>query len=659
MDSFEQAVHSVQFLGVDAIERANSGHPGAVMGLAGIGVDIFTRYLRYCPEDPSWANRDRFVLSCGHASMLLYGLLHMAGYGLSLDDLKSFRQGGSRTPGHPERGVTPGVETTTGPLGQGFATAVGMALAGKLAAARVNEPGSALLDYRVFVLASDGDLMEGISAEAASLAGLWKLNNLIVVYDDNKITIDGSTDLSFRENIAQRFEAVGWRTTTIDGHNPAEFRAAMDAAVAGVGVPTLIIARTTIARGSPGKAGKPSAHGSPLGAAEVSATKQACGWPEEPKFHVPEEARALFRARVEQNRKTYQEWQKQLALVSGERKERWLDLATQRLPEDLFEYLIGTAESKADATRILTHKALQRVAARVPCLLGGSADLFASNKTKIESGGAVSAGDFGGRNVYFGIREHAMAAICNGLALSGFFIPFGSTFLIFSDYLRPSLRLAALMGLRVLHVLSHDSVFVGEDGPTHQPLEQTSSLRMIPNLDVLRPADSLEVAAAWTAALERKDGPSVLLTSRQTIPTFDRPAGFSPRDMLRGAYVVRDAKKLDLVILASGSEVPVAIEAAAIIASKKGIGIRVVSVPCWERFEREPAEYREAVLPRGVRRASVEAGTTLFWRGIVGLDGVAIGIDDYAHSAPAELLVEELGLTGPKVAERLLRELAL
>lgn len=627
------------------------------MGLAGIGVELFTGYLRYNPEDADWPNRDRFVLSCGHASMLLYALLHLAGYDLPLDEIKRFRQLGSRAPGHPERGLVPGIETTTGPLGQGFANAVGMALAGKLAAARMNEPGSELIDYRVFVVASDGDLMEGLSAEAASLAGLWKLGNLIAIYDDNGITIDGKTDLSFGEDVALRFQASGWSTQRVDGQDTEAVRKALDAAISETGRPSLILARTTIGCGAATKAGTPGVHGAPLGATEVAASKQACGWPESPAFLVPDEARAPFRAHVARNKKLYEEWQALAAGLSPERQKRWRDLIDAPLPADLLEQLVGALDQRADATRSIASKALQKVAALIPSLVGGSADLFASVKSKITASEPVRADDFTGRNLYFGIREHAMGAICNGLALSGLVLPFGSTFLIFSDYLRPTLRLAALMHLRVLHIFSHDSVFVGEDGPTHQPIEQLGSLRTIPGLDVFRPADAVEVAAAWTSALRRTDGPSVLVTTRQTIPSFERPDGFSPADALRGAYEVRAADSPDLVFLATGSEVPVALEAAAIVEKRKGCRVRVLSVPCWELFQRQPPDYRERLLPRGVRRVSIEAGHTMFWKGVVGLDGIAVGLDEYACSAPAEVLVEELGLTGPRVAERLLAEL--
>ncbi len=657
MDSYEQAVRAVQFLGVDAIEASQSGHPGAVMGLAGAGVDLFTRHLRYNPQDPAWPNRDRFVLSCGHASMLLYGLLHLAGYDLPIEDIKNFRQWGSRAPGHPELHLTPGVETTTGPLGQGLANAVGLAMAAKLAGARVNEPGSTLVDYRVFAIASDGDLMEGISSEAASLAGLWELGNLVVIYDDNGITIDGGTNLSFREDVAKRFEAMGWFAQRVDGHSPQEFRAALDAAVAEAGRPSLIITRTQIGYGSPNKAGKASVHGAPLGAAEAAATKRARDWPEEPSFHVPQEARQLFADRAAQNREVYAQWQRALENASPRQRQCWGELVEQRVPEDLLEQLVAAAPAKADATRSSTSKLLQKAAALVPSLIGGSADLFASVKSKIEDAQPAMPPDYQGRNIYFGIREHAMGAICNGLALSGFFIPFGSTFLIFSDYMRPTLRLASLMKLRVLHVFSHDSIFVGEDGPTHQPLEQLGSLRAIPHLDVFRPADALEAAAAWAHAIQRKDGPTVLVTTRQTVPALERPSGFKGSDMLRGAYVVRNAEAPDLVIIATGSEVAVALEAASILAESRHIAVRVISAPCWELFERQPEDYRAALLPAGVRRAAVEAGHTLFWRAQVGLDGITVGVDDFACSAPAELLAERLGLLGPQVAERILAHL--
>ena len=533
-NAFEEAVRTVQFLSVDGVEKANSGHPGTPMALAGITVDIFTRHLRYNPADPTWPNRDRFVLSCGHASMLLYSVLHLAGYDLPLSELENFRQWGSKTPGHPEFGHTPGVETTTGPLGQGVGNAVGMALSSKMLAARVNTPESTLIDYRVFGLCSDGDLMEGVASEAASIAGHLGLDNLVLVYDDNHITIDGHTDITFSEDVGKRFEAYGWFVQHVDGHDPSEVRAALDKAVAESGRPSLIVARTHIAIGAPHKQDTSAAHGSPLGKEEVEATKSAAGWPLEPTFRIPDDARTLFDERRKDNLPLYEAWQTAAGGLDGERGELWRQLGERVVPDDLFEQLLRAAEQKKDATRSLASKVEQRAAELVPALVGGAADLAASTKTNIKGAGDIARGEFAGRNLHFGIREHGMGAILNGMAVGGCFIPFGSTFLIFSDYMRPSMRLAALMGTQVVYVFTHDSVFLGEDGPTHQAIEQVASLRLIPNLDVVRPADALECAAAWTHALTRREGPTALALTRQKLPPLDRPAGFDPAPAAQG-----------------------------------------------------------------------------------------------------------------------------
>jgi transketolase len=656
-DAFADAVQTVRFLAVDAVEKANSGHPGAPMALAGIAVELFARHLRYVPEAPHWANRDRFVLSCGHASMLLYAVLHLTGYDLSLDDIKNFRQWDSRTPGHPEHGLTPGVETTTGPLGQGFGNAVGMALASKLLANRVNQAGSTLIDYRVFVLASDGDVMEGVCCESASLAGHLGLDNLTVVYDDNHITIDGSTELAFSENVGARFEACGWHVQRVDGHDREQVHAALERASAVTGKPKLIVARTRIAIGAPTKEGTAESHGAALGAKEVEATKRAAGWPLDPTFHVAQSAREAFVSRIEQNRGEYRKWQTAVAELRGERAELWQRLTGRAVPDDIFQQLLGVASAKADATRNHAGKIQQRVAELVPSLVGGSADLAGSAKTTIEKSGDVGRSDFSGRNLHFGVREHAMGAVMNGLALSGAFIPYGSTFLIFSDYMRPAIRLASLMEQQVVFVYSHDSVFLGEDGPTHQPIEQIWALRLIPNLHVYRPADAIESAAAWTHALTRGHAPTAIVLSRQKVPALERPAGFDHQLLLEGAYVLVDAKNPELVLIATGSEVHVAVEAGRIL-SKNGRRVRVVSAPCLEAFAQLPQARQDEVLPPGVRRASIEAGRTTPWRSLVGPDGLTIGIDRFGASAPWEVIAEKLGLTAQKVADRLAAELA-
>jgi len=644
--AFETAVKTVRFLAIDAVEKANSGHPGAPMGLAGIGVEIFTQHLRYVPSDPHWPNRDRFVLSAGHASMLLYSLLHLGGYDVSLDDLKSFRQWGSKTPGHPEVGHTPGVETTTGPLGQGVGNAVGLALAGKMMAARV---GKDIIDYRVYGIAGDGCMMEGISSEAASFAGHHQLGNLILFYDDNKITIDGSTSLTFSEDVGARFEAYGWHVQRIDGHDYAAVRAAIEAAKAETERPSLIQARTHIAFGAPTKHDSSKAHGAPLGAEEVAGTKKAAGW-DFPPFHVPAEARTPFADRVKENEKELAAWKQKVAALSGDALATWQMLSTRSVPSGLLDTLVAAVEPKADATRNIAARVQQKVAELVPSLVGGSADLVESCKTEIKGGGEVGHGEFAGRNLHFGIREHGMGSIVNGLALSGFFLPYGSTFLVFSDYMRPAVRLSALMGQQTVWVYTHDSVLLGEDGPTHQPIEHVASLRLIPNLDVVRPADTLECAAAWAHALERRDGPTALVLSRQKLPVLARAAGFDVAQVSQGAYVLDDAASPDVVLIATGSEVGTAVEAKKILAEKK-IAARVVSAPCWEAFERQPDAVRAAVLPNGVARVAIEAGRTSLWHAVVGEKGLVVGIDRFGASAPAERIAEELGLTAKKIAD--------
>jgi len=652
MNDFDQAVRTVQFLSVDAVEKANSGHPGTPMALAGIAVELFTRHLRYNPTDPAWANRDRFVLSCGHASMLLYSTLHLAGYDLSLDDLKAFRQWGSKTAGHPEYGHAPGIETTTGPLGQGIGNAVGMALASKLLAARLNTPDSTLIDYRVYVLASDGDVMEGVAMEASSVAGHLGLDNLILIYDDNRITIDGSTDITFSEDVGKRYEAQGWSVDKVDGHDPVAVHEAIERAKSVRGKPSLIVARTHIAIGAPTKQDTPAAHGAPLGAAEVAGAKKAAGWPLEPSFHVPADAGAPFRRHVSDVKPAYDAWKKLEASLTGDRAALWKKLSTREVPDDILGELLSATAPAAKATRVLAGVAEQKAAALVPTLVGGSADLAGSTNTTIKDGGDVAPGKFSGRNFHFGIREHGMGAILNGLALSGF-IPFGSTFLIFSDYMRPSIRLAGLMGLQVVYAFTHDSVFLGEDGPTHQPIEQLSSLRLIPNVHVVRPADALECAAAWAHALGRRNGPTVLALSRQNLPVLERPAGFDPKEILGGAYVLSDEGDADLCLIATGSEVALALEAKKLLTAK-GRRVRVVSAPCLEAFLELPKGARDAVLGKGVRRVSIEAGRTTAWQGIVGDGGLCIGIDRFGASAPQAALAQHLGLTAAEVTAKIL-----
>jgi transketolase len=654
MSAFDTAVHTIQFLAADAVEKAASGHPGTPMALAGITTELFSNAMRYQPQDPAWPNRDRFVLSCGHASMLLYSVAHLAGFDVPKEQLTQFRQWESLTPGHPEYGHTAGVETTTGPLGQGISNAVGLALGAKLAGARVNKPDCTLIDYKVYVLASDGDLMEGVASESCSLAGQWGLGNLIVIYDANNITIDGKAELSFSEDVGKRFEAYGWGVAHVDGHAPAEVRAAIEAARRDESRPSLIVARTHIGIGCPTKQDSPKAHGSPLGKDEIRGAKQAAGWPAEPDFYTPAEAYTPFKEHVARVRPEYDAWQERMAKLSAEQRAAY-DAVFKVAPKDLLTALTAKADTKTDATRSSGGKMLQFASELVSNLISGAADLAASTKTDLAGTTFVSKGSFGGRNLRFGVREHGMGSIANGLALAGF-TPVTSTFLIFSDYMRPPIRLASMMKIQSIYVFTHDSFHVGEDGPTHQPIEQTSSLRLIPGLDVFRPADSLECAAAWALALERKDGPSALLLTRQNLPAIQRGASFKNEDLRQGAYIVSDATDPTLVLIASGSELSLAVDAKVML-EKKGQRVRVVSALCLERFLRQPREVQQRVLGTA-RRISIEAGATALWRGLVGLDGIAIGLDHFGASAPAEILAEKFGFTAQAVTDRVLSAIA-
>jgi transketolase len=650
----QKAVRTIAMLSVDGVEKANSGHPGAPMGLAGIAFEIFTRHLRYDPKDPAWPDRDRFVLSCGHASMLLYSTLHLAGYDVSLEDLKSFRQWGSKTPGHPEAHVTPGVETTTGPLGQGIANAVGIAASIKMLAARFDGV-APVSTARVFGICSDGDVMEGVAAEAGSLAGHLGLDNLIFFYDDNKITIDGKTDLAFSEDVGKRYEAYGWYVQHIDGHNHDEIRAALDRAVAEPSRPSLIVARTHIGFGSPNKQDTSKAHGEPLGANEIALTKERFGWPLEPAFHVPDDVRAVFAERAADGEMAHSEWRERFAAIerNPDAIALWRKLVGREVPADLFEKLCAAAPAKSAATRVQAGVVEQKAAELVPSLVGGSADLNPSTKTFIEGSKAVSKSDFSGRNLHFGIREHAMGSFMNGMALADGFIPFGSTFLVFSDYMRPAIRLAALSHLQSIFVFTHDSVYLGEDGPTHQPVEHFWALRIIPNVDVVRPCDALECAMAWTHALTRRTGPTVMALSRQKLENVPRAADFDPKAMLRGAYAIADSSgEPTLVIIATGSEVEVALAAKTALEAR-GERVRVVSAPCWSLFERQDEAYRNALLPRGIARVAIELGISAPWLGVVGEGGLVIGHDAFGASAPDKVLQQKFGFTPEAVVSRI------
>ena len=654
-DQLRLGANTLRMLAVDAIEKANSGHPGLPMGAADYAFILWHDFLSFNPNDPNWPNRDRFILSAGHGSMLLYGLLHLFGFDLPMEQLQNFRQWGSATPGHPEAGHTPGVEVTTGPLGQGFANGVGMGIAARMVADRFNDEACKLIDHKIYALVSDGDLMEGISSEAASLAGHLKLGNLIYIYDDNGITIEGSTELAFSEDIKKRFEACGWYVQRINGHDYEQIRDALDAARHEKEKPSLIIAKTHIACGSPNKHDSPQAHGSPLGPQEVTATCKNLNWPVTP-FYIPPEVADICRQRVEALKANYEKWQQDFEAWrkrSPSKAALWDRMQRKDVPADIAKTLLVTVPPEAAATRSLSGKALQKIAELVPSLAGGSADLSPSTNTDIKNSQSIGADAFNGRNLHFGIREHAMGAMINGMARYGFFIPYGSTFLVFSDYCRPAIRLSALMKQQVIYVFTHDSIFLGEDGPTHQPVEQLSALRLIPGLAVIRPADAVEVAMAWAAALQKKDGPTALILTRQKVPVIQRRTGFSPDEILRGGYIVSEFGAIPkLTILATGSEVGLAVDAAKLLLAEN-IPSRVVSVPCLENFLNQPEDYKNSVLGNDAIKVAVEAGRGALWHQLTGDNELVIGIETFGASAPDKVLAEKYGLTPALVAERI------
>jgi transketolase len=649
-----QCADTIRFLSVDAVEKANSGHPGLPMGAADCAFALWGNFLSFNPEDPCWPNRDRFILSAGHGSMLLYSLLHLFGYDLSLDELINFRQWGSKTPGHPEFGHTAGVEVTTGPLGQGFANGVGMAIASKMAEERFNTHDFSPINHTVYALVGDGDLQEGISYEAAALAGHLKLGNLVYIYDSNSITIEGKTDLAWSENVAGRFGACGWQVQEIDGHNYEQITAAIAVAKADKERPSIIIAETHIAFGSPARQDSSSAHGSPLGKDEIAATRANLGW-QYGSFEIPDEVRDTCKLRIDELKQNYSAWQRGFEgwhAANPEKSKMWDEMWHKHLPVNLSDELLAVVSGKDGATRALSGTVLQRAASLIPSLAGGSADLSPSNNSDIKGSASVQAGAFGGRNLHFGIREHAMGAVINGMALYGCFIPYGATFLVFSDYCRPSVRLSALMNLQSIYIFTHDSFFVGEDGPTHQPIEHVASLRLIPGLQVIRPADGVETALAWQAALQYS-GPTALILTRQKLPVIARKASFTPADVLKGGYIVASPEGApDVVIMASGSEVHVAVEAAEIM-STSGIKARIVSIPCLETFLSQSTDYLREVLPAGIPRVAVEAGRCGSWGNLIGCDGLFIGVEHFGASAPDKVLAEKFGFTAPQVAERI------
>ncbi len=674
-DTLDQlCVDTLRFLSVDAVQRANSGHPGMPLGAAPMAYALWTKFLKCNPANPDWADRDRFVLSVGHGSALLYSLLHLSGYDLSLDDIKAFRQWGSKAPGHPERGHTPGVEVTTGPLGQGFANALGMAIGEAQLAARYNRPGHTVIDHHTYVIVGDGDLMEGVAAEATSLAGHLRLGKLVCLYDDNRVTLSSGTDMAFTEDRAARFEACGWHTVAVaDGNDVDAIALALQAARSETSRPSLILVRTHIGYGSPNKHDSFEAHGSPLGLDEVRLTKQHLGWPNEPPFLIPDTALAHMRQALSRGARDEAAWDARMRAYTLD----FPDLATElqcslrgELPTG-WDVDIPTfpADARGIATRAASGKVMNAMAQRLPALTGGSADLDTSTKTALKSLGDFNPpstytddtqGSNGGgwstagRNLHFGVREHAMGAIVNGLAAHGGFIPFGATFLIFSDYMRPAIRLAALMKLHVVYVFTHDSLAVGEDGPTHQPVEQLASLRAIPGLTVIRPADANEAAVAWKLAVESRQRPVLLALTRQEVPTLDRSRHASAEGLRRGAYVLNDTEGQPpaLILIASGSEVALILAAAERLQGE-GISVRCVSMPSWDLFDAQPQSYRDGVLPPTVpARLSVELGVTQGWHRYVGDRGDVLGVERFGASAPADILQREYGFTVDNVVSR-------
>jgi transketolase len=669
-------IDTVRFLSVDAVQKANSGHPGLPLGAAPMAYVLWARLLKHNPRDPGWFDRDRFVLSAGHGSMLLYSLLYLTGYDLSLDEIKQFRQWRSRAPGHPERGHTAGVEITTGPLGQGIANAVGMAIAEAQLAARYNRPGFDVIDHATYALVSDGDLMEGVGAEAASLAGHLRLGKLTCLYDDNRVTLAAGTDITFSEDRAQRFEAYGWHTVAVaDGNDLEAIDAALQAARAEAARPSLILVRTHIGYGSPHKQDTFEAHGSPLGADEVRLTKQKLSWPTDPPFLIPDPALAHFRTAVERGARDQAAWNDRMAAYARAfpelAKELRRSLRGELPPGWDADIPVFPADTKGIATRVASGKVMNAIAPRVPALTGGSADLDPSTHTALQGLGDFNApahegddtqGSGGGgwsragRNIHFGVREHAMGAIINGLAAHGGIMPYGSTFLIFTDYMRPAIRLAALMGLRVVYVFTHDSIALGEDGPTHQPVEHLASLRAIPNLTVIRPGDANETAVAWRVALETRDRPVALVLTRQAVPTLDRRRYSAADGLRRGAYVLSDSAdgEPELILIATGSEVGTIVAAAERL-QEQGVAVRCVSMPSWELFDALPQTERDAVLPPSVHaRLAVEAGVAQGWHRYVGDAGDVLSVERFGASAPADVLLREYGFDVEEVCRRAL-----
>ncbi|MCY3935697.1 MAG: transketolase [Chloroflexi bacterium] len=651
----ERAINTIRTLAMDAVQKANSGHPGLPMGAAPMAYVLWQQFLRHNPKNPQWPNRDRFVLSAGHGSMLIYALLHLTGYDLPLNELIHFRQWGSRTPGHPENHLTPGVETTTGPLGQGAANAVGMALAGAFLAEHYNRPGHEIVDHDVYALVSDGDLMEGVASEAVALAGHWGLDRLVFLYDDNEITLDGKASMTLSEDMAARFAAQGWHTLTVrDGNDLTELSSAIHAARDHRGQPTLICIRTIIGFGSPNKAGTSVAHGSPLGEEEVRLTKAALGWPTEEPFYIPGDVLEHYREAIQAGNQAEQDWQQLFAHYQAkypDLAEQWQAGQAGQLPADWDAEFPIFPEGTQIATRNALGEILNAIAPRIPTMIGGDADLAGSTKTLIQNAPHTDAGVAAARNVRFGVREHGMGAIVNGLALTrGITRPYSATFLQFSDYMRAAIRLGALMEIPALYIFSHDSIGLGEDGPTHQPVEHVMSLRLIPQLYVFRPADGNEVAAAFRTIFGLA-GPAALITTRQNVPTLPNPERVHD-GAKRGGYILAGDDSLpDVILLASGSEVSLAYEAYLVL-TEQGISSRVVSLPCWELFDEQEEAYREHVLPHSCqKRVSIEAGVTMGWQRYIGTRGIALGVDRFGASAPYQTIYKEYGLTAEAMVQ--------
>lgn len=648
---------AIRLLSAEAIQKAKSGHPGMPMGMADVGHTLFAQNLNVNPEDPTWINRDRFILSTGHGSMFLYSLLHLTGFGVTIDDIKSFRQWGSKTPGHPEFGHLDGVDTTTGPLGQGFTNGVGMSIAAKVIAEKFNtETEKVFGNHFVYSIVGDGCMMEGVTSEAASFAGHLGLGNYICFYDDNSITIEGETNLAFTEDVEARFKAYGWHTVKIDGHNFKEIQDAIDAGQAETSKPTLIIAKTKIGAGSPNKEGKAAAHGAPLGDDEIKLTKERLGYPVDKDFYVPQEVYDYYNKQMAAKKEVYNSWQEKYEAWRGNNPElaaEYDKFISREIPGNLEEELLTTVDDTPLATRALGGKVMQKIADLLPGYIGGSADLSPSTSTFLKAYDSIQKDSFSGKNFHYGVREHAMGSVVNGIALYGGFLPFGATFLVFSDYMRPPMRMAALMGLPVTYVLTHDSIFVGEDGPTHQPIENIASMRIIPNFRLFRPADAVETVAAWSFAVRDQRGPVALAMTRQNLNPLKRPDDFKIQDIYKGAYVVskETTEKLEMVFVGTGSEVDELVKAKELLPNSDAI--RVVSMPCVELYQEQSEEFKSLLVPTDAKVVVAEAGITSLWNGVFPKnDLIMVGIDHFGASAPYAVLADKFGLTGERIAEK-------